>query len=119
MFRLGDALDETGVLGREKPLGNDQKQDDGDDQGGDGDDQGGHLAIEHPHQRTIVVGDDAVGDLLGAPAKLAVLDLVVALEPSGRERRHQGQGDHRRDDDGHRQGDGEFPEEPSDHVAHE
>ena len=117
--RLGHPLQQAGILGREQALGDDDVEQGRDRQGGDGHDQGRHLAVQHPLQSAVVAIDDGVEDRLGAFGELGVLSLVVALQPAGGQGWHQGQRDQGRDDDGHRQGDGELAEQPADHVAHE
>ena len=52
-----------------------------------------------------------------SPARLAAM--TARAQQLGAEHRHQGQGDHRGNDDGRGERDRKLMEQPPDHVAHE
>ncbi len=117
--RLGDSLDRSGVLDREKSLRNENVQDDSQQQRDDRDDQRRCLPVQHPVQHLAVALDQPLEDLAASPIQPALLLLFgVAQEARGHHRR-QGQRHDRRNQDRYRQSDRELAKEPADDVAHE
>ena len=117
--RLGDAQDDAGVLHRKEALGHHDIQEHRQDQGGHGHQQRPRLVLEHPAQGVGVEVDDLIVDPLGGAKEPGLLLLRRVLEQPGAHHRGQGQRHHGRDEDGHAQGDGKFPEQPAHHLAHE
>ena len=117
--RFRDRLDQAGVLHREKSLGDHGVKDDGQDQGADRDPQGQGLMAEHPAQAPAVLRNQGVEPAGRFPAPRRLGRRRAMPDELGAHHRHQGQRDHRRDQNRHRQSDGKFPEKPPDHVAHE
>ncbi|MNZ67523.1 hypothetical protein D3C78_857760 [compost metagenome] len=74
---------------------------------------------QDPVEAAAIAGHHALVQVL-APALQARLPcLCLGLEPARAEHRRQGQGNHQRDNDRHRQGDGELAEQRADDTAHE
>ncbi len=117
--RLGDAQDNAGVLHRKEALGHDDIQQHRQDEGGQGHQQRPRLMLEHPAQGDGVGVDDPIVSPLGGVKEPALLLLRRVLEQPGAHHRGQGQRHHRRDQDGHSQGDGKLAEQPAHHLAHE
>ncbi|CUI60289.1 Uncharacterised protein [Achromobacter xylosoxidans] len=109
--RLGHALQHAAVLRREEALGHRQVQQRGQRDGG-----------QHRQQRQALVAQGHV-----EPAGVARLQAVQQAGRALGVRRQQARAHHggerqrhrQRDQDGHRQRDGEFAEQPADHVFHE
>ena len=116
---LADALNHPGVLLGEQALGHQHVQQHGEGQGGHGHPQGQGLMAQHHLQGTGIAGDHGVDKLPGATGKPALLGFRLMTQQLGAEHRRQGQGHHCRNQDGDRQGDGEFAEQPPRDIAHE
>ena len=116
---LGDGLDQSGVLHREKSLGDDEIEGHRDGDGRRRDDERQALAVEHPVQRAAI--DALHAAVRGTGRRFAALrrGRRTRLQELGAHHRHERQRHHGRDDDRHRERDGEFMEKPADHVAHE
>jgi hypothetical protein len=115
--RLGDALDEAGILHREEALGHDDVEEHGEHQRADRHRQGKRLVVEHPGERPPVMVDRRVEPFLRAAEEGRLLRRMA--QQLGAQHRHQRQRHHRRDQDGDGKRDGEFAEQPADDITHE
>ena len=120
--RLDDALDHAGILHREEPFRDDDVQQHGQRQRERrATSSVSRLMVQHPGQRRGRSGAiSRVEAALGCQrSNRFARSAGLVLQQLRAQHRHQRQRHHRRDHDGHRQRDGEFAEQPPDHVAHE
>ena len=116
---LGNALDGTGVLQREKALGYHKIQAHGERQGACKDQQGGRMPLQHPGQHAPIGGDAGFKKATGLPVQPTVAFLRRVLEQAGAQHGRERERHYRRNQDGHRQRDGKFMEQAPYHIAHE
>src|SRR5713226_3447736 len=114
---FGYAQDRAGVLHRKETLGHIDVQKDRADQRRRGDQQRGGAVTQHKFQRPAVKRDDGIKGVLRVAVKPTLFFfLLVAQQLGGHHRRKRNEC---RNDDGHRQRNRKFAEEPADDVAHE
>jgi hypothetical protein len=117
--RLGEARQEPDVLLREEALRDDHVEIDRQRDGAGGDEQGGDAMAEDEDEPAIVERDDLANAYPDRLRDGALLGLAVGAEERRAHHRRDRQRDDGRDADGHRQGDRELAEEPTDDAAHE
>jgi hypothetical protein len=90
--RLGDGLDEAGVLLGKEALGNTDIHQDGQHQGAHGHQEGQALMLQHPDQQPVIFGHQLVVIALDAALDAAfALDVFgMAAQQFGAQHRHQG-----------------------------
>ncbi len=121
----GNALNDTGVLNREEPLGDFPRQKTGQQQGCTKDQKRGARVRQYDIQRPVIRRDEPVGGDFhtGRPALepcLGVFHSVRTLtQETGAHHRHERQGDNGGENDGDGQRQRKFVEQTPDHVAHE
>ncbi len=74
---------------------------------------------QHPAQRAGVAGRKSVEKRAGGTEQMTLFFLRRMPQQAGRQHGREGQRHDGRNDNGHRQGDGEFAEQPPHHIAHE
>src|SRR3954454_18286444 len=117
--RLGDSLDDAGVLHWEKAFRHHEIQDDREDQRRRPDEQRGRLAIQYPVERVTVALDHPVEHAARRTREAALALLALGAQEPRAHHRRQGERHHRRDEDRHCERHGELAEQAPDDVAHE
>ncbi len=117
LLGLGEALHQARVLPREKTFGHPHIQSHGERHGEAKHPQGGARAVQHPVQSAAIGGDPGREPIGGA----GVVAHLLALAPQPMRTQHGGERErhHGRNEDGHRQGDGELVKQAPGHAAHE
>ncbi len=117
--RLGDALDDAGVLHREEAFGDNNIEEDREHQGAQRHQQRDALVAQDHAQRAPVESDHAVEDVLGDAIEARLLILGIMAQDARAHHRREGERDDRRNHDRDRERDSEFAEETSHDIAHE
>ncbi len=100
--RLGDCLNDAGILKRKEPLGNDDVEHAGQDEGAERDHKDEGLAVEHPVEHAGVDFDEPVECFAAVALKRVLSGPGFRPEQLGTGHRYQRQGNHRRDENGYR-----------------
>ena len=117
--RLGDRLNDTGILEREEPLRNDDVEQTGQEERGKRNQEDEGLAVQHPVEHAAIYFDDPVERPMAVALKRVLVGLGSRLEQLGAGHRHQRERNDGRYQDGDGQRDGEFAKQPANHVSHE
>ena len=119
MRRLGDGLDDSGVLDGKQSFRHNHVEENRQYQRGCSDEKRCCLPLQHPLQRAPVKGHYTIEQTLRGQVKAASILLGLPFEQPRAHHRRKGERDYCRKQNGHTERDRELAEQPANNVAHE
>ena len=119
LWRLGDCLNDAGILNREETFGYENIEQHGQRKRAEGNQQGCSLVIKHPVEQDAVTGNYLVEKGTATAVEATLLFSRRVVQQMRAHHRRQRQRHHGGNQDGYCQGNGELAEQPTDDVAHE